>query len=65
MAFCKYSSSFIGNSFISVDGRFLNDYLPYAPENHLKVYLFGLLKCQNSEGMDKNLDNFVNVLGLT
>jgi DnaD/phage-associated family protein len=47
-----------------VDTRFLNDYLPYAPENYLKVYLFGLLKCQNSAGTDNNLDNFVNVLGL-
>jgi len=65
MAFCKYSSSFIGNSSINIDGRFLNDYLPFAPENFLKVYLFGLLKCQNSAGADNNLENFVNVLGLT
>lgn len=65
MAFCKYSSSFIDNGCINVDGRFLNDYLPFAPENHLKVYLFGLLKCQNSAGLDNSLENFVNVLGLS
>ncbi|NCB48044.1 MAG: hypothetical protein EOM55_00210 [Clostridia bacterium] len=65
MSFCKHSSSFIGNSFINIDGRFLNDYLPFAPENYLKVYLFGLLKCQNSAGADNNIENFVNVLGVS
>ncbi len=65
MPFCKYSSSFIGNTSINIDARFLNDYLPYAPENRIKVYLFGLLKCQNSAGADNNIDNFTNVLGLS
>ena len=65
MSFCKHSSSFIGNSSINIDGRFLNDYLPFAPENYLKVYLFGLLKCQNSSGADNNIENFVNVLGVS
>ena len=65
MAFCKYSSSLIDNGYISVDAKFLNDYLPLAPENCLKVYLFGLLKCENSAGFDNTLENFENVLGLS
>lgn len=65
MAFCKFSSSLISDSSISIDARFLNDYVPVAPENCLKVYLFGLLKCQNSASYDNTIENFVNVLGLT
>lgn len=65
MAFCKFSSSLFGSSNVSVDAKFLNDYLPYAPENCVKVYLFGLLKCQNSASYDNTIENFVNVLGLS
>ena len=65
MAFCKYSTSLISEGTISIDIKFLNDYVPIAPENCLKVYLFGLLKCQNSAGYDNTIENFENVLGLS
>ena len=65
MAFCKFSTGFIANTSITIDASFLNDYLPYAPENCVKVYLFGLLKCQNSTSFDNTIENFVNVLGLS
>ena len=65
MAFCKYSSSLINSETISIDAKFLNDYLAIAPDECLKVYLFGLLKCQNSAGRDNSIDNFVNVLNLS
>lgn len=65
MAFCKYSSSLINSATINLDIKFLNDYVPVAPENCLKVYLFGLLKCQNSAGYDNTIENFENVLGLS
>lgn len=65
MPFCKYSTTLVNSQFVSIDARFLNDYLPFAPENCLKVYFFGLLKCQNSAGYDNNIENFENVLGLT
>lgn len=65
MAFCKYSSSLINSETISIDIKFLNDYLAIAPNDCLKVYLFGLLKCQNSAGYDNTIENFENVLGLS
>ena len=64
MGFCKFSSSLINETSINVDAKFLNDYLPIVPDNYLKVYLFGLLKCQNSESSDNSIQNFVNVLNL-
>ncbi len=65
MAFCKYSSSQINSDTITIDVKFLNDYIAVAPENCLKVYLFGLLKCKNSAGSDNTIENFENVLGLS
>ncbi len=64
MAFCKYSSSRETSDTVSIDSKFLRDYLGTAPENCLKVYLLGLLKCQNSAGADNTIEDFVATLGL-
>ena len=65
MAFCKYSTSLGNSATISIDVKFLNDYVPIAPESCLKVYLYGLLKCQNSAGYDNTIENFEENLGLS
>lgn len=65
MAFCKYSTSLVESATISIDVKFLNDYVPIAPESCLKVYLYGLLKCQNSAGYDNTIESFEENLGLT
>ncbi len=65
MAFCKFSTGFIADSSIVLDSIFLNDYVPYAPESCLKVYLFGLLKCYNSSSYDNTIENFEKVLSLS
>ncbi|MBR4003471.1 MAG: DnaD domain protein [Clostridia bacterium] len=65
MAFCKYSSSLVDSATITIDAKFLNDYLPIAPESCLKVYLYGLLKCQNSAGYDNTLESFEENLGIS
>lgn len=65
MAFCKYSSSHQDMDTISIDTKFLRDYIPIAPENCLKVYLFGLLKCQNSAGLDNTIESFETALSLS
>ena len=65
MAFCKYSSANETADTVSIDSKFLRDYIGIAPENCLKVYLFGLLKCQNSAGADNTIEDFETTLGLT
>lgn len=64
MAFCKYSSAREMADTVSIDCKFLRDYIGIAPENCLKVYLYGLLKCQDSAGADNSLEDFVATLGL-
>ncbi len=65
MAFCKFSSGYMAQTSVVIDAKFLNDYLPYAPEHCLKVYLYGLLKCYNSSSYDNTIDSFAKVLNMT
>ena len=37
MGFCKFSAQSIINNKTEVDNIFINDFLPYAPENAVKV----------------------------
>ena len=65
MAFCKFSSQSIIEGKTEVDNIFVNDYLPYAPDNAVKVYLYGLYKCSNASAYDNTLESFSKVLNLT
>lgn len=64
MAFCKYSTEYIANNQTEVDNIFINDYLPSAPENCVKVYLYGLYLCGSSLKADNSLENFAKHLQL-
>ncbi|MBO4412495.1 MAG: DnaD domain protein, partial [Clostridia bacterium] len=65
MAFCKFSSSLIYNSKTDIDNIFINDLLPYAPDNAVKVYLYGLYLSKAGETYDNNIDKFATILNLT
>ena len=65
MAFCKYSIDMLANNTTSVDNIFINNYLPYAKAEDVKVYLYGLYKCQDSNAKDNTLENFANEINMT
>lgn len=65
MGFCRFSSEYILNSTTSVDNVFINDFLPNANAECIKVYLYGLLRCSNASAYDNTLENFATVLNLT
>lgn len=65
MAFCKYSIDMLANNTTAVDNIFINNYLPYADPLYVKVYLYGLYKCQDSNSSDNTLENFANELKLS
>ncbi len=65
MAFCKYSIDMLANNTTAVDNIFINNYLPYADDTAVKVYLYGLYKCQDASARDNTLENFANELNLT
>src|SRR5574344_1345055 len=65
MSFCKFSSQSIIGKKTEVDNIFINDFLPYAPENAVKVYLYGLYKCNNASSYDNTLESFSKVLKIS
>lgn len=65
MSFCKFSSQSIINNKTEVDNIFINDFLPYAPDNAVKVYLYGLYKCNSSSSYDNTLESFAKVLKIS
>jgi len=64
MAFCKYSTEYVANNKTEVDNIFINDYLPQAPENCVKVYLYGLYLCSDGSKLDNTLEKFAKNLGM-
>ena len=65
MAFCKFGSEFIANNKTEIDNIFINDYLPTAPENCVKVYLYGLYLCTNGDIIDNELSSFAKHLNMS
>ena len=64
MAFCKYSVDKNSNLGLVLDKNFLKDYLPYAPDYCVKVYLYGLYLC-STDGLDNTLECFAKTLDMT
>ena len=64
MSFCKFSSDYLMESFTLVDNLFMNEYLPYAEEGYIKVYLYGLYLCTNPSGRDNSVESFSKVLDM-
>lgn len=64
MAFCRLSVDAVANNTVSVDNIFINNYLPYASGECVKVYLYGLYKCQDASAKDNTLENFANELNM-
>lgn len=65
MSFCKYSTEFVASAQTEVDNIFINDYLPFAPSDYVKVYLYGLYMCSSSQSFDNSLENFAKRLNMS
>lgn len=65
MGFCRFSSETIISNATSVDNIFINDFLPYANDACVKVYLYGLYKCTNADSYDNTLQSFSTILGIS
>ncbi|MBQ8291175.1 MAG: DnaD domain protein [Clostridia bacterium] len=63
MAFCSFSKDCEGNSYITLDNKFITKYLPEADGFAVKVYLYGLYLCENAHA-DYSLSSMAEVLGV-
>ncbi len=61
--FCKFSSEFVGSGYTVVDNIFINEFLPLANEQSVKVYLYGVYLCANNPSC--TLEKFCSDLKLT
>lgn len=64
MAFIKQSSDFIENSKTEIDNIFINDYLPYAQSDFVKVYVYCLYLSSNGDSPDNNLEKICRILDM-
>ncbi len=64
MPFCQFSSESVISNTTNVDNVFINEFLPYANDTCVKVYLYGLYKCNTPNTYDNTLEAFSNILGL-
>lgn len=65
MAFCSFSSELVAKNSVTVDNIFINEFMPIAPESCVKVYLFGLYNCNNTNSLDNSLEAFSRILNLS
>lgn len=62
MSFCKFNSQSIFNNNTEIDNIFINDFLPYAPDCAVKVYLYGLYLCNSGDVPDNAIERMSKVL---
>ncbi len=62
MEFCKFANDFIAEKTVTVDNAFVKNFMPSASSECLKVYLYGLYKCNNLE--NNTIQDFCNHLNL-
>lgn len=65
MAFCKFNSNLLFNNSTQIDNVFINDFLPFAPDSAVKVYLYGLYLSGAGDVPDNSLTRFARVLKLS
>ena len=65
LALCSYSNKFIMEGLTVLDNTFLNEFLPQATGDDVKVYLYGLSLCSNPNIEDNCIDTMSKVLSLT
>lgn len=65
MSLCSFSSTLIMDSSTLVDNTFINEFLPAAPDNAVKVYLYGLALCSMPNKEDNTLNSMSVALSLT
>lgn len=63
MSFCKFANEFVADKFVTIDSSFITDFMPNAPSDCVKVYLYGLSRCTSGENND--IQDFCKVLNIS
>lgn len=63
MAFCQFSTNKKVKNYTEISNIFFSDYMKDAPDNFVKIYLYGLYLCQNPD-INNSLEQFTNYFNL-
>ena len=65
MSFCRFSTEIIANNKLDIDNLFFEEFLPDAPDECVKVYLYGLYLAKNNIEIDNNFEKFAKKLNIS
>ncbi len=65
MSFCSFSSQLIAENQTAVDNLFITSFMPSAPSECIKVYLYGLFICSVANPVHNTLEEFSKTLGMS
>lgn len=63
MGFCQFSTSKKVKNYTEISNIFFVDYMAQAPDNYVKIYLYGLYLCQNQD-KGNTLEHFTKYFDL-
>lgn len=65
MSFCSFSSKLAMEGYTVIDNTFINEFLPQATGDDVRIYLFCLNMCNNPNVEDNSLDTICKILSIT
>lgn len=65
MSFCKFSTEMVANNKTEIDNIFIDSFMPTAPEECTKCYLYGLFLASSGLKFDNTLENFAKKLNMS
>jgi hypothetical protein len=65
MAFASFSRGYVSGGYTLLSNIFVEEHLPSANGDCVRVYLYGLWLCENSTTADNTIENMAVTLGLT
>lgn len=65
MNFVSLSREYLADSFTLVDNIFINEYMPYAPEEAVRVYIYGLYLSHKGVNTINTMSAFAEAINLT
>ncbi len=65
MPFCRFTNESLIDNYTLIDNLFVSEYLPYADENAVRVYVYGLYLCTNPNSRDNTIDSMANTLNMS
>ena len=65
MGFTRLSSELSAKSRTELDNIFILEFMPFAPENYCKVYIYGKMLADGNSNADNSAERMAKLLGIT